>query len=183
VGVGLVGSKHAADAFPLPLGDADPASWLAYADWLAERGREREQVRALRFARGLTRRPRLVLVGQRRDPAALDPRREEAPVRRGVACEELAGWACLRWWTPAYARSSGWPWRWGLMDVQPHVAPAPEGSLEPYLATPADFPGLVEGCPDLAWRFHWKTAYDLRVVMRDGVPLEVRKNHRPVRLW
>ncbi len=189
-------------AFPgPPLADATPEAWLAYADFLQEDGApEADWLQALRFAEGLRRRPRLVLVGITRDKrprgtgmlarlaVALDwllnggdapfwpPRpRPVAPPSPGAGPGAEGGGPGLRPWE-ATGPDTGWCgltlWQWVTPRGLPGVAG--KGARRHRLAalgtTPGELPGLVEARPDVAMAFFRKAAEGLRVELREGVP-------------
>jgi hypothetical protein len=193
-------------AFPgPPLTDATPEAWLAYADFLQEEGRpEAEWLQALRFAERLRRRPRLVLVGQKREEEArrermlawLDFLRDwimlegEAPPRLAgfpVAPPGLGGEGERLWLRPWRKQGEGgWEalraWQW--VTPRGWLNAAGTAARRHWLAalgtTPGELPGLVEARPDVALAFFRKAAEGLRVELREGLPwLVARPRGKP----
>jgi hypothetical protein len=131
---------------PEPLLSTDPVDWLVYADSLYEAGLpERVAELARRVAQALSPSPppRLVLVASVRRARfrffglELGRREELVAIQPGAA----VNWPELinpRWWTPRAA--------------------ARRFTGRPTPAAPADFPGLLEHCPNVARAFFRRVA-------------------------
>jgi hypothetical protein len=175
-----------------PFTDATPEAWLAYADFLQdEDGPEAEWLQALRFAEGLRRRPRLVLIGQLREEqarrpgllghiaAALDWLTGNFPPTRLSELQSVAppalGPAHGAWIRP-WEHAPGWralaAWQWvtprGLAQVAGEAVR--RHRLAALGTTPCELPGLIEARPEVALAFFHKAAEGLRVEMREGAP-------------
>lgn len=146
------------DVMAPPWGEPFAAAWCVYADWLADQGERRvkDWLAALRYAVALRRRPRMVLVADLL--AAVEPRPGEVEhypipsVDNTVAFPPGAGqsrrwcgeyWTNHRWWAYRYAARMLACW----FGTQP-ARGAEWLREEDLLATPADFPGMLDEHPE-----------------------------------
>lgn len=163
-----------------PWDQPDYASWRIYADWLIETGAPAYAVkRAVKRALGLKDCPKLILV-----------RTAFGGVVDEVAHPGAVAWhngTNLRWWTLGGTASF---WK------QHHLPPTDLASM---LATPLDFPGLLETaslgaleacglvltpspCFSLVWNFYVKASENVAVRCRKG-HITVRRSRSAKAPW
>jgi hypothetical protein len=134
---------------PPPLAYAEPAAWYAYSDWLLENDVSsycKIRVRsARRIAKALEECQQLVLVCDLRAPQvsqwfSITVLRPDCLRHFNWAQIDCQLYRDFRWWTVKFAAE------FARRKVLPYgIVPA----------VPADFSGLIEHVPHLAWAFYW----------------------------
>ena len=159
-----------------PWHDPASAAWRVYADFLADQNPqsdfrlEKEWLRALRFAEGLRRRPRMVLTG--RGERLADNDHQRRTILRGA--KNWAEFGNPSWVTVA------WVARVLPADDSNYGKFGVEATERVYAATPADFHGMTD---DLATyggivrEFYRAASYDVWLMMK-GQDVMIRGKDR-----
>lgn len=173
--------------FPMPLDDPTPGAWRAYADWLVDSGQApcypygdgtpcwHHYKRALRFARGLERRPRLVLVGAEQ-PGFWPP---GANLRRPIPPGKNWRTFCqLSWWLPTTVER-----RFPTVRRRKGGLFIDRGRTR-LDSTPAEFTGMLAVGPSLYWAFYWKCCEGVKIEVRgDGEVWEITARQKASRIY